>query len=63
MNWLLEDFFEPPLPRCGYCDEEDREMIFIHQGDYTCACCLASWEGLYYNHATKRFRKIKVASK
>jgi hypothetical protein len=56
MNWL----FGPVEPRCGYCYEYDTELIFKHKGGLTCGVCLASWEGLEYNHATKRFRKVKV---
>jgi len=51
-------FFDPQAPECGYCNEDDIELIFIHKGDWVCATCLLSWEGLYYNHATKRFRKV-----
>ena len=55
MNWL----FGPIEPHCGYCDEEDLGLIFKHKGAWVCSVCLTSWEGLEYNHGTKRFRKIK----
>jgi len=49
-------------PKCGYCEDfqDDPELIFKHRGDYVCACCLESWEGLRYNHATKRFRRVVI---
>ena len=57
---LLDLLFGPQEPRCAYgCGYDDEEMLFRHKGELTCATCLESWEGLRYNHATKRYRKVE----
>lgn len=54
--WLFgpDDYVECAY-RCGVVDEE---LLFEHQGELVCSCCLESWEGLSFNHPTKRFRKV-----
>lgn len=49
-------------PVCAYsqshgCDEHE-ENLFIHEGEFVCAGCLESYDGLRWNHTTKRFEKV-----
>ena len=58
----LDSLFGPDdsLPECAYgCGYDDEEMLFRHKGELTCATCLESYEGIVYNHATKRYRKVE----
>ena len=55
---LIDFLFGPEEPRCAYgCGYDDKEMLFQHKGELTCATCLESYEGIVYNHVTKRYRK------